>query len=301
MSLSRRRFIAGTTALAAAWGLSREVLGSALAAPLRASDAPTTLLQTIKLSSQAVRGTYRTLLAGAGEDFIPRYDLLGRTAEGTRASARRSLYYLAHLSDIHVIDAQTPARMDAIQSIAPELLTDACRPQDTLTVHVLASMVDSVAAAQTSSVTGAPLATAISTGDSADNLSLCRAGVRRPGSHAVPAHGRCRWSAQSAGGELPDDRCAVGPVAHHRHPHGRCAAHRLAIRCAGRLLHHRRPGILPRVVGARLHRHVVPQRVGADLSECESPLSRAYSSRCARSGANAGRHTATYSAPSVVV
>ena len=61
--------------------------------------------------------------------------------------------------------------MDAIQSIAPTLLTDACRPQDTLTVHVLASVVDSVVAAQTSSVTGAPLASALSTGDSADNLS----------------------------------------------------------------------------------------------------------------------------------
>jgi metallophosphoesterase (TIGR03767 family) len=138
---------------------------------MRATDAPTTLLQTIKLSSQPVRGNYRTLLAGAGEDFIPRFDLLGREAAAARTTARRSLYYFAHLSDIHVIDAQTPARMDAIQSLAPKLFTDACRPQDALTVHVLASMVDSVAASQTSAVTGAPLASALSTGDSADNLS----------------------------------------------------------------------------------------------------------------------------------
>lgn len=138
---------------------------------MRATDAPTTLLQTIKLSAQPVRGNYRTLLAGAGEDFIPRFDLLGREADAARITARRSLYYFAHLSDIHVIDAQTPARMDAIQSVAPKLFTDACRPQDTLTVHVLASMVDSVAASQTSAVTGAPLASALSTGDSADNLS----------------------------------------------------------------------------------------------------------------------------------
>lgn len=146
-------------------------MGRALSAPLRATDAPTTLLQTIKLSAQPVKGDYRTLVAGAGEEFIPRYDVLGREAEASRTTSRRSLYYFAHLSDIHVIDAQTPARMDAIQSIAPELFTDACRPQDTLTVHVLASVVDSVAAAQTSSVTGAPLASALSTGDSADNLS----------------------------------------------------------------------------------------------------------------------------------
>lgn len=138
---------------------------------MRATDTPTTLLQTIKMSATPVRGDYRVLLAGAGEDFIPRFDLLGRVADDTRVTSRRSLYYFAHLSDIHVIDAQSPARMDAIQSIAPTLFTDACRPQDTLTVHVLASMVDAVAAAQTSSVTGAPLASALSTGDSADNLS----------------------------------------------------------------------------------------------------------------------------------
>ena len=153
------------------WGLSREVVGRALALPLRAQDAPTTLMQTIKMAAQPVRGVYRTLLAGAGEDFIPRFDILGRVGDPRRAATRRSLFYFAHLSDIHVIDAQTPARMDAIQSVAPDLFTDACRPQDTLTVHVLASMVDSIAAAQVSPVTGAPLASALSTGDSADNLS----------------------------------------------------------------------------------------------------------------------------------
>ncbi len=172
MSLSRRRFLAGAAALAATWGVSREVMARTLAAvPVRATEVRSTLLQTIKMSAQPVRGVYRTLVAGAGEDFIPRYDLLGRVADASRSQTRRSLYYLAHLSDIHVIDAQTPARMDAIQSIAPELFTDACRPQDTLTVHVLSSVVDSVVDAQVSSVTGAPLASALSTGDSADNLS----------------------------------------------------------------------------------------------------------------------------------
>lgn len=170
--ISRRRFIAGTTALAALWGLSVDALGRALAAPLRAAgDAPSTLLQTIRMSSQPVRADYRTLLAAPGEEFIPRYDVLGREADPGRTSNRRSLFYLAHLSDIHVIDAQTPARMDATQSISPSLFTDACRPQDTLTVHVLASVVDSVVAAKASTVTGAPLAAAVSTGDSADNLS----------------------------------------------------------------------------------------------------------------------------------
>lgn len=170
-ALSRRQFVAGVAALAGVWGISRETLGRALAAPLTPGKGATTLLQTIRMRSTPVRGSYRTLVSGAGEEFIPRWDLLGRVADAGRTRSRRSLAYLAHLSDIHVIDAQSPARMDAIQSIAPELFTDACRPQDTLTVHVLASMVDSVAGAHTSAVTGAPLIAALSTGDSADNLS----------------------------------------------------------------------------------------------------------------------------------
>ncbi|MDA3022651.1 MAG: TIGR03767 family metallophosphoesterase [Actinomycetota bacterium] len=169
--ISRRRFIAGATALAAGWGLSRELVGVALSAPLRVVEVPTTLSQTIKMSSQTVRGSYRTLLAGPGEAYIPRFDCLGRAASAGRQSTRRSLLYLAHLSDIHIIDAQAPARMDAAQELAPDLLVDACRPQDVLTVHVLASMVESVTNAQTSPVTGAPLAAAFSTGDSADNMS----------------------------------------------------------------------------------------------------------------------------------
>ena len=170
--MPRRRFLAGVGALAVGWGLSREALGAALARPLTPNtDAPTSLLQTIRQSAQAVRGSYRTLISGAGESFIPRYDILGRKADAGRATQRRSLLYLAHLSDIHVIDAQTPARMDAIQGIAPELFTDSCRPQDTMTVHVLAAVVDSIRAVQNSTVTGAPMAVALSTGDSADNLS----------------------------------------------------------------------------------------------------------------------------------
>ena len=172
VTLSRRRFLAGAASLAAAWGVSHDVMARTLATvPVRAVEASSTLLHTIKMSAQPVRGVYRTLVSGAGEEFIPRFDLLGRVADASRKQSRRSLYYLAHLSDIHVIDAQTPARMDAVQSLAPELFTDACRPQDTLSVHVLSSVVDSVVDSQVSSVTGAPLASALSTGDSADNLS----------------------------------------------------------------------------------------------------------------------------------
>lgn len=163
--------MAGTAALAAAWGLTVDRLGPALAAPIRGADSFTTRLRTIRMSTNPIRGSYRTLVSAPGEEFIPRLDLTGKGVTAGRAGTRRSLYYLAHLSDIHIIDAQTPARMDAIQSLAPKLFTDACRPQDTLTAHVLASVVASVRANASSEVTGAPLSVALSTGDSADNLS----------------------------------------------------------------------------------------------------------------------------------
>ena len=63
MALSRRQFLAGASVLAATWGLSRDVVGRALAFPLRAEDSPTTLLQTIKMAARPVRGAYRTLVA----------------------------------------------------------------------------------------------------------------------------------------------------------------------------------------------------------------------------------------------
>ena len=169
--LSRRQFMAVTGALAGAFAISRQALGAELAAPTKVRDVPTTLLQTIRMSATAARGEYRTLLAAPGEPYIPRYDVLGAVAADDRAARRRSLLYLAHLSDIHIIDAQAPARMDAMQDLAPSLFTDACRPQDLLTTHVLNQMVESIVNAQTSPVTGAPLAAAVVTGDSTDNLS----------------------------------------------------------------------------------------------------------------------------------
>ena len=168
--LSRRSFVGLSAALAAAWALPHEALAQALSNVTR-RDVRTTLEQTIRISATPLQGQYRTLVAAPGEPFLARYDVLGREAAASRAGTRRSLGYFAHLSDIHLIDAQSPARMDAMQSIAPDLFTDACRPQDLLTTHVLSCVVDAVNDASESPVTGAPLAAAFVTGDSSDNLA----------------------------------------------------------------------------------------------------------------------------------
>lgn len=171
---SRRSFLAMVGTLAAVWALPKESLAQVLTS-VRQSDIMTTLTQTIRFSASPVKGEYRTLVLAPGEPYLPRFDIIGREANPVRTTVRRSLGYFAHLSDIHLIDAQSPARMDAMQSVAPDAFADACRPQDLLTTHVLASVVESFVDASISPVTGAPLAAAFVTGDSTDDMSLVEA------------------------------------------------------------------------------------------------------------------------------
>ena len=108
------------------------------------------------------------MAAAPGEPYTPRFDLPGRPASTTRAQNRRSLAYLGHFSDIHIVDAQSPGRLEPLIAVAASFI-DASRPQDTMTVQVLAQMVRAMDAVRTSPVTGAPMDAALNTGDSADS------------------------------------------------------------------------------------------------------------------------------------
>ncbi len=165
--LSRRGFLASTGALAATWGLAPQTLGAALAAPATPADVPTTLLQTMRKRTVGTK-QYRTLVTAPGEPYIPRFDLLGKVAASGRANTRRSLAYLGHMTDIHVQDAQSPARLDPLQAVSESVFAGAMRPQDTLTVDVQAQMIAAMNAARFSPLTGAPMAAVFNTGDSAD-------------------------------------------------------------------------------------------------------------------------------------
>lgn len=168
--LSRRRFLGTVGALAAAWGIAPEVLGRSLAARAAPSAAPTTVGQTIRMTAPVFRN-YRLLTAAPGEPYLERNDVIGRLPDPGRVNRRRSLAYLGHFSDIHLIDAQSPARLEPLAAQDHSLWAGAMRPQDTLTVHVLAEMVRSVSEARFSPVTGTPMTAAVVTGDSADMLS----------------------------------------------------------------------------------------------------------------------------------
>lgn len=169
--LSRRAFVGLTTALAASLGVPVDMLGRALAAPLAPADVPTTLQQTALQRTVAQRGQYRTLTTGPGEPYIVRNDLMPATPSPLRAVARRSLGYLGHTSDIHIIDTQSPARLEPVSGFSTTLVPGNFRPQEAMGVYVQAAMMQALQNVVFSPVTGAPMMAVVNTGDAADQLS----------------------------------------------------------------------------------------------------------------------------------
>ena len=168
--LSRRGFLAAVTASAAAWGLDPQVVGDALAAPLVPADVNSTLLQTV-LQGSVRSSQYRSLTTGPGEPFVPRLDVLRKPAATGRAATRRSLLYLGHLSDMHVMDSQSPMRLEPMIAPSPQdhdSFAGVFHPHEALTVHVTAAMVKSFSDLRISPLSGAPMGVALVTGDSAD-------------------------------------------------------------------------------------------------------------------------------------
>lgn len=166
--LSRRQFLHATAAAAAATGLGFDFLAPQLArAATLSADIPSTLLQTIR-RGPVLSGKYRTLTTGPGEPYVPRIDVLRRSPSPARTTARRSLLYLGHLSDLHVIEAQSPGRIEPMIVQDHSAWGSAFHPQDPLSPHATAAMVQAFSDARYSPLTGAPMSAAIVTGDSAD-------------------------------------------------------------------------------------------------------------------------------------
>ncbi len=172
MPVSRRVFLTraalASSALLPVVAFSDARMAGTLLRELEASartrrDRRTTLDATIGLA----RGSgYRPLIWGPGEPFLVRDDLGAKPNPG-RTADRRSILYFGQLSDTHVVDAQTPSRADWTFGITQNPFAQ--RPQETLTVHVLAEMVAAVNALNRSVVTGAPCAITVITGDLADS------------------------------------------------------------------------------------------------------------------------------------
>jgi len=120
---------------------------------------------------------------GDGELRVLRGEaLVDRTELGARAAAGPVLSRLAHLTDAHVLDASSPARVTFLDRLGPPFQST-FRPHETLTAQVLAGAVAAVRALRPEVV--------IQGGDLIDNdqrneldhaLAVLRGGTVRPGS-----------------------------------------------------------------------------------------------------------------------
>jgi len=137
-----------------------------------------TTLDRVLAKGPAGPGGYCPLVWAPGEAHLRRDDLLSdadrpRTGHGRR----RPLAALGQLTDIHVMDAQSPARVEFLDRyndpsypLHAYLPFDASyRAHEMLTAHVSEAMVQALNAIRRGPVSGLPLAFAVSTGDNVDN------------------------------------------------------------------------------------------------------------------------------------
>ena len=116
------------------------------------------------------------LRVGPGEKFAQRTDL------GPRVASTGVLATLAHVTDAHVLDASSPARVTFLDRLGVPFQST-FRPQEALTAQVLAGAVDAVRALHPDLVIqGGDLIDNVQGNELAHALSILRGGVVRPGS-----------------------------------------------------------------------------------------------------------------------
>ncbi len=169
--ISRRDALRYASALggsaAAWWTLDRwsPARASALRATETLAAAPrgTTLVETIVRRGS---GPYYSLGTGPGWPTLVRSELAAPRAG--RSERRVPLAAFAHLTDTHLTDSQSPSRVEFLDKYAGPF-TAAFRPQETLTTHILTSMVERIRSLGVGPITGRRLDSAVATGDNVDN------------------------------------------------------------------------------------------------------------------------------------
>ncbi|GAA4998185.1 TIGR03767 family metallophosphoesterase [Streptomyces siamensis] len=123
-----------------------------------------TTLQSVAAPRSGSTG-YRRLGDGRGWTRILRDELAA--AKSGRADRRTTLAAFVQLTDLHLIDAQHPLRLEYLRARNKS----AWRPQETLTVAGAVSLVERVNSLRGAPVTGSPLHFVMTTGDNTDNNS----------------------------------------------------------------------------------------------------------------------------------
>jgi metallophosphoesterase (TIGR03767 family) len=133
-----------------------------------------------------LRGTpgplgYRPIIVGPGEPYLVRHDLLAhRPHHHHHHGGRRPIIALGQLTDMHLLDAQSPARVEFLDRyddpdspLAGSLpFQSAYRAQEMLTTQVAEAMVQGLRKVRRGPATGLPLSFTVTTGDNVDNTQF---------------------------------------------------------------------------------------------------------------------------------
>lgn len=219
MEISRRDLIRKTIA-AGGLAAAATALPGVIRSPAASAAGDSTLQRTFTTGSPGAGG-YRPVISVAGEPHSLRAGL-GVTAAPGRA--REGMIAFVQLSDIHIVDAQSPLRLEWTDRLddpsplpATGLFTSSYRPHEMLTGQVADSMVRAINEIAEGPVTGKPLALAIQTGDNSDNSQLNEVrwniGVLNGGTVKVDSGNPNKWEGVADSTPLTYDTA-------YWHPHG---------------------------------------------------------------------------------
>ena len=174
MELTRRHLLKSALVVGGAAAVSREMVFGSLSEEAVAAGR-TTANGTYAPGTPNAKG-YRKVVAMPADKRVVRTDI-GVAAASTRSRKRTNLLAFAQLSDVHVVDHQSPARVEWTDRYddpnatgqVTGIFESAYRPQEMLSAQVGDAMVRAINAVKTGPVTGLPLLFAIETGDNTDN------------------------------------------------------------------------------------------------------------------------------------
>lgn len=131
----------------------------------------TTLDVTIVPAScptQGTKGKYYKLKYGKGDKVVVREELA--FVEPDKCQKRIGLAAFVQITDVHIIDSSSPARVAFLAQYIPEFqeLQDSFRPQEGLTLQVADAMVRKINSIKKGPQTKCPISFVISTGDNGD-------------------------------------------------------------------------------------------------------------------------------------
>ena len=176
--ITRRRAMAEALA-AAGLGAGAAGLAGCGSSPMRAAAG----------SGSTLRSTWIDPVGDAQLRVGPGEPLRDRVELGGAAKSAGVLATLAHLTDAHVLDASSPARVTFLDRLGAPF-ESTFRPQETLTVQVLAGAVAAVRALRPQLVIqGGDLIDNDQANELAQALAVLRGGTARPGSGPDGYHG----------------------------------------------------------------------------------------------------------------